>query len=99
LIPNVSVSLFITKCVTLPLRALFRSLYDERQALPEVVGKVCVVKTSKVDARSGQAEVVSNGAPLLLNVRTLGGEVLGKGEEALVVQCNEHNNTYIVAKL
>jgi hypothetical protein len=98
-LPNVSVSLLITKFVTLPWRALFRTLHDERQATPEVIGKVCVVKTSKVDTTSGQAEVVSNEAPLLLNVRTMGGEVLGKGEEALVVQCNEHNNTYIIARL
>jgi hypothetical protein len=98
-VPNVIVSLFTTKIVTLPFRAVFRSLHDERQATPEVIGKVCVIKTSKVDATSGQAEIVGHGAPLLLNVRTMGGEVLDKGEEALVVQCNEHTNTYIVARL
>jgi hypothetical protein len=98
-VPNVIVSLLATKIVTLPFRAVFHSLHDERQATPEVIGKVCVVKTSKVDATSGQAEIVGHGAPLLLNVRTMGGEVLDKGEEALVVQCHEHTNTYIVARL
>ena len=98
-VPNVIVSLFVTKCVTLPFRALFRTLHHERAVLPEVIGHVCMVKTSKVDAASGQAEMASNGAPLLLNVRTVGGEVLSKGEEALIVQFNEDNNTYIVARL
>jgi hypothetical protein len=98
-IPNVGISLLTTKIVTLPFRAVFRSLHAEPQATPEVIGKVCVVKTSKVNATSGQAEIVGPGAPLLLNVRTIGGEVLDKGEEALVVQCHEHPNTYIVARL
>jgi hypothetical protein len=98
-VPNVFVSLFVTRFATRPFRALFRALHTEPQPTHEVIGKVCVVKTSRVDDTSGQAEVVGNGAPLLLNVRTMGGEILGKGEEALVVQCNEHNNTYIVAKL
>jgi hypothetical protein len=98
-VPNVIVSLFTTKVVTLPFRALFRSLHDERQAPPEVLGKICVIKTSRVDAMSGQAEIAGHGAPLLLNVRTTGGEVLCKGEEALVVQCDEYSNTYIVARL
>lgn len=98
-VPNVCVSLCVTKCITLPFRALFRTLHNERQATPEILGQVCVVKTSKVDATSGQAEMASNGAPLLLNVRTAGGEVLGKGDEALIVQFNENTNTYIVARL
>jgi hypothetical protein len=98
-VPNVIVSLFTTKIVTLPFRTVFRSLHDERQAMPEVLGKICVIKTSKVDATSGQAEIIGHGAPLLLNVRTIGDEVLDKGEEALVVQCNEHTNTYIIARL
>jgi hypothetical protein len=32
-------------------------------------------------------------------VRTTDGEVLDKGEEALIIQFNEHTNTYIVARL
>jgi hypothetical protein len=98
-VPNVLASLCLTKCVTLPFRALFKTLHHERQVTPEILGQVCVVKTSKVDTISGQAEMASNGAPLLLNVRTAGGEVLDKGEEALIVQFNEKTNTYIVARL
>jgi hypothetical protein len=99
LVPNVLASLFITKFVTLPFRALFKTLHHERQVTPDILGQVCVVKASKVDATSGQAEVAGNGAPLLLNVRTTDGEVLDKGEEALIIQFNEHTNTYIVARL
>jgi hypothetical protein len=98
-VPNVIVSLFVTRFGTWPLRALFGALHAEPPPRHEVIGKICVVKTSRVDDTSGQAEVVGNGAPLLLNVRTMGGEVLGKGEEALVVQFDAFKNTYIVARV
>ena len=97
--PNVFASLFVTKVVTLPFRALFKTLRHERRAAPEIVGLACVVKTSKVDASMGQAEMARNGAPLLLNVRTADGDVLNQGEEALIIDFNEHTNTYTVARL
>ena len=98
-LPNGLISLAITKVVTLPLRALFTALHQERDTPDEVIGKLCVVKTTRVDTTSGQAEVPVNGAPLLLNVRTLEPEVIAKGEEALVVQFNEQDKTYVIAKL
>ena len=98
-IPNALASLFATKVATLPFRALFKTLRHERRVTPDILGQACVVKTSTVDASMGQAEMARNGAPLLLNVRTADGDVLSKGEEALIIEFNEHTNTYIVARI
>ena len=60
---------------------------------------ICKVKTSKVDVRTGQAEIETKGAPLLLNVRTRGEDVLKRGEEAIVVEHDAAHQIYRVKKL
>ena len=99
LVPNLIASLFITKLFTLPIRALFRKLETESHELEVVVGKICTVKTSRVDPKTGQAEVETSAAPLLLNVRTRGEEVLERGDEAIILEHDKENSVYMVKKL
>ncbi len=99
LVPNVIASLFLTKLFTLPIRAIFRRLESESHEHEVVVGKICTVKTSRVDPRTGQAEVATGGAPLLLNVRTRGDEVLERGDEAIIVDYDTRDRVYMVRKL
>ena len=99
LVPNLIASLFFTKLFTLPIRALFRKLETESHELEVVVGKICTVKTSKVDPATGQAEVATSGAPLLLNVRTRGEDVLARGDEAIILEHDKENQVYMVKKL
>ena len=98
-VPNVIISLFVTKFCTLPFRALFVKLNKEGEDTEEVVGRMCVVTSSRVDSKFGQAEIRTAAAPLQLNVRTLGDEVLEKGEEVPVVQEDPGRNFYIVSRL
>ena len=99
LVPNLIASLFFTKLFTLPIRALFRKLETESHEFEVVVGRICTVKTSKVDPSTGQAEVETSGAPLLLNVRTRGEEVLERGDEAIILEHDTVNHVYMVKKL
>ncbi len=99
LVPNLIASLFVTKLFTLPICALFRKLETESHELEVVVGKICTVKTSRVDPRTGQAEVETSGAPLLLSVRTRDGEVLERGDEAIILEHDKENSVYMVKKL
>jgi hypothetical protein len=98
LVPNVIASLFFTKLFTLPIRALFRRLESECHELETVIGKICTVKSKRVGLR-GQAEVPTGGAPLLLNVRTSGGEVIERGTEAIIVDYDKAHHVYTVRKL
>lgn len=99
LVPNVIASLFVTKLFTLPVRALFRRLESERHETETVIGKICRIRTSRVDPGTGQAEVATSGAPLRLNVRTREGEVLERGEEAIIVEYDKKRRVYMVRKL
>ncbi len=99
LIPIFLVALAVTKVTAVPLAALFRQLENEDTGTVTVEGQICTVKSSKVDGESGQAEVKSKGAPVLLNVRTRNGEVLHRGDEAVVVEPDPETGTYFVARL
>ncbi len=64
----------------------------------QIVGKTCVITTSQVTPSHGQAEFASDGAPLLLNVRTKEGDTLALGDEALILDHDQHENVYTVMK-
>ena len=99
LIPNIVVSLFVTKFCTLPIRAIFDQLEDTGGGTIEARGQLCVIKSLRVDGKGGQAEVKTGAAPLLLNVRTRNGEVIQRGEEAVVVEPDQDKKTYFIARL
>lgn len=97
-IPNFLGSLFIAKFVTHPFRILFRALGRDTEQAQDLMGKSCIVTTSQVDAAFGQAKIETEGAPLLLNARTEDGEILKKGEEALVVSYDPKKSIAIIKK-
>ena len=99
LVGNIIVSLFVAKLVTMPLCYVFKHMDAGLTEKIKVVGKTCVIKTAEATPTSGQAEMETDGAPLLLNVRTREGETLAKGDEALIVDHHEaESGTYDVVK-
>ena len=95
-IPNVIVSLFVTKLATAPFRLVFKHANAGIAAPIKIVGKTCVITTGTVTSKSGQAEIPQEGAPITLNVRSQEGQRLTKGMEAIVVEHDEEKNTYVV---
>ena len=85
LVPNFIGSLLLTKVCTQPFKGLFNKLSEEKEDFEEMIGRTCVVTTSRVDATFGQARIETEGSPLVLNARTENDEILLKGEEALVI--------------
>ena len=55
------------------------------------IGKICTIKSPRADQKFGQAEIENpNGAPFLFNVKpTSEGEVLKRGESAVIVDKND----------
>ena len=100
LVANGIVSLFLTKLLTAPLKPLMRKLKEGEKHRP-VIGRVCVIRTSEVTERFGQAEAEDDsGNPLLLHVRVSEGQKsLAKGDRALVVDTLDDAQTYLVRKL
>lgn len=99
LIPNFLVSITATGVAVIPIATVFRKLNDEQNVKKDVVGDICTVLTSKVDCEYGQCEISTGGAPITVNARTANeGEVLSKGQKAVVVRKNDEG-TYIIKSL
>ena len=99
LVPNILLTVVLTKILTTPLKRLFLELNREYEEHKPVVGRTCVITTNEVTDKFGQAQIDTSGAPLLLNVRTYGDTILTKGESALIIKEDKENNIYTVAKL
>jgi hypothetical protein len=97
-IGNFAISTVVLKFVALPLRTFYLILNRDYNAPGDVVGRVCHVVTTHVTReKMGQAEVDTQGAPLLLNVLARDEHVFNRGEQALVVERDVAKGTYRIA--
>ena len=94
LVPNLLLSLLLTKAVTSPFRYLFGKANLGIQAPTRIVGKTCIITTSEVTPKFGQARIEQEGAPITVNVRCRADATFSKGDEAVIT---EHDtDTYFV---
>lgn len=96
LVRNVTLALVATKVITQPLLQFAQKSEIRKSA--DLLGKVCVISTSDATERHGQAKFHTEGAPLLLHVRTREGKSLTKGELARIVDFDPANLIYYVEK-
>ena len=89
-------SLFVAKFLTAPFVKVFAALDNDTSEGEKVIGRVCTVMLPVRSGNTGQAQLQTNGAPVLLNVRTPDGKQLEKGKTALVLQYNEKDRYYLV---
>jgi len=94
---NVVVSLLICKVIGMPLNKFYSSLNRDSNAPRDVMGRICVVITSSVSKKMGQAEVKTRGAPILLNVVSEDDHVFNKGDEAVITGKDEQSGVYTIA--
>jgi hypothetical protein len=99
LVPNLIVTVLITKVATTPLKHLFTALNREYEEHQPVVGRTCTIITSEVTERFGQAQVETSGAPIIINVRSFDNAIFSKGEMALIIKEDKENQLFTVAKL
>lgn len=95
LLPLFIGSLFVAKFLTLPFVKLFTALEKDHDAGAVVIGKVCTVLLPATADHLGQATVRIDGAPLMLNVRSIGAP-LSKGETALVIDFDAARKCYLI---
>lgn len=88
-----AIALVATKLLTQPLRGKFDSV--EPNVAETLVGRRCVITTSEVSDRFGQARVESDGAPLLLNVRGPS-DLLAKNDVAVITSYDSARNIFYV---
>ena len=87
-------AIVVTKLVTNPLRPIFEISEPNR---PEtLIGQTCVISTLTANDQRGEAHFATEGAPLILSIRTTGAD-LSKGQMATIIEYSQPDNTYIVS--
>jgi hypothetical protein len=92
---NVAIGVLLTKFVTQPLRDKFEPVEPNRAE--DLIGRRCQITTSEVTPTFGQAQVPTEAAPLLLNVRVRE-TPLAKGEPAVIVDFDPEKTVYFIEK-
>lgn len=91
----VALSIPVTAQLIKPLKPLFKKAYLPP---PEKVllGRVCAVRSTRVDERFGEASVDLDGASLILRIRASADKNLKKGDAIVLIEHRPDDNTYWV---
>ena len=98
-LPILLVSLFAAKLFTAPLIPVFKRLDTTAEEI-DYIGMACRLKLPASANKFGQAEVLIDGVPNLINVKTEAEAIqINSGEEALIIGQTDDERYYIVEKL
>ena len=94
---NTVLALVAAKLLTNPLRDRFDPVEPDSAA--QLIGRTCeIVSTQVTAAHIGQARLITEAAPLLLNVRAATAEQpLARGDAAVITAYETDRNTFLVA--
>ena len=95
LIPNLIVSLFIAKPITVPFIKIFKYLDEDTESSQVLLGAVGTVIVGANDSKMGQGDVNIKGSNYRLNIKTKRGDIK-RGEKMLVVNYIKELKHYIV---
>lgn len=92
---SIMVSVLITAQVVRPLRPLFRAL---NASAPDKVllGATATVRSGRVDETFGEAQLVMDGAELIVKVRAAAEKALKKGDKVVLIEHNKEQNLFWV---
>lgn len=88
-------SIPITAFMIKPLKGIFRRVHQEPLRV-SLLGKTCRIRTSRADHSFGEAEAQHYGASLIVKVRTSGDLVLNTGDNAVIIEHQESDDSYLV---
>ena len=88
------VSTLITAQCIKPLRSIFQAANQEVQK--NIVGKLAIVRTNRVDKTFGEANVEDGGAGLIVKVRSFKDEEFKRGDRVVLLEYSEEENSYKV---
>jgi len=100
LIPNLLVSLFIAKMITTPLIPVFEKLDTSAEPV-NYIGMTGKILLPPSVSKMGQAEVLIDDSPLLINVKVENenSNNFKKGEKIVIVRKEKNESYYIINKL
>ncbi len=92
MVMSVLLALPLAALATKPLEPVFRVNQAKRRA--DFVGQVCLVRTGRVDASFGQAELDDGGAGLVIQVRS--NAPFRRGQRGLIIDFDDEREAYLV---
>jgi hypothetical protein len=96
-VPFILVGMIITKLALMPFTPLLKRVFADQGEKVQVIGKTCRITSLHATPEYGQAELIREGEPIVLNVKTKEGVTLEKDAEAVVFDVDETNSVYLVA--
>ena len=87
-------SAYLTGKMLSPFKALFATAHQDVKK--HIVGRVGIVRTSKVDQGFGEATVSDGGAGLIVKVRSFDEEGFLRGDKIVLIEYVEEENVYKV---
>jgi hypothetical protein len=92
-IPYILLGALVSKVLLLPFKDFLIELKG-KDAVVDLINKICTLTTDLESGRIGQAEVKTDGAPILITVTTSDGKSMKRGDSAVVIIKNDKNSTY-----
>ncbi len=96
LIPNMIVSLFVSKIITTPFAIIYTKMAKNNEDNFEYQGKICTVIMTASHEKMGQAEINDDGSTFRINVKTKDKTTLEKGETGLIINYIPEQKCYLV---
>ena len=99
LLPNLFISLFLTKIITTPLIPIFQQLNTPEENI-DFVGMLCKLTVTANQSKKGQAEVIHKNSSILIYVKVDKDDVneIKKGEEALILRPSKDASYFLIRK-
>lgn len=97
-IPVFIFSLYVAVLVTAQLIKPLRKLFAKTEQFVEkkILGQTAIVRSSKVDSRSGEANFDDGGAGLIVKVRAIGEQQFVRGERVVLLEYRAAEHVYNV---
>ena len=84
----------LTSIAARPLAKVFAPKHAPAKA--DFIGRTCTVRTGSVNRKFGEATLQDGGAGLVLRIRVDDNKQLGRGDQALIVDYDAEQETYLV---
>ena len=99
MIPNLFISLLLTKVITTPLIPIFQQLNTPEEEV-NFVGMICKLTVTANKTKKGQAEVIHENRSLLIYVKVDMDDVdqINKGEQAVILRPSKDASYFMIRK-
>jgi membrane protein implicated in regulation of membrane protease activity len=96
IVPNLIVSLFLTKVLTSPFKAVHQRMNKMGVRKKDLVGKIAKVTLDINKGKAGQAELDFEGHHFLLTVRSEEAENIPKGSKIILTEYRDERGDFLV---